>query len=199
MSLSNGLEKSLNSANVDRTTDDYRLATYMLWYNSGKPSAEVLHRALRPDPNSGIKPNVSTLRIWIKDSFIPTALETDERVADEVNQAMVSQRIEMLDRHAEIAKEMQEMALAYLRENGLGSSRNALTALIQGVEMEHNARIIPTDILAKLGTMSDSKLLETFTDMLNGGQILEILPNNDANENAPQSGQATRRTESDSG
>jgi len=198
MSLSDGLDRSLKNAEVDRITDDYRLATYMLWYNSGKPSAEVLYRALRPDPNSGIKPAVSTIRTWIKDSFIPTALETDERVADEVNQAMVSQRIEMLDRHAEIAKEMQEMALEYLRENGLGSARNALTALIQGVEMEHNARIIPTDILSKLGTMSDDKLLETFTDMLNGGQILEILPNTDATEDAPKSGQATRRSEGNS-
>ena len=188
MSLSSSVKKTVDSYQADQITDDYRLATYMLWYNAGKPSAEVLRRNLQPDPASGIIPSLGAVQEWIKNIFIPMALELDEQVADSVNQAMVTQRIEMLDRHAVIAKEMQEMALEYLRENGLGSSKNALMALINGVKMEHDARIIPTDILAKLGDMSDDKLLDMFTDMLNGGQVLEISANTDANTtDAPKS------------
>jgi hypothetical protein len=167
-------------------SDDYRLATYMLWYNAGKPSAEALHRSLEPDPQSGIRPTVSVIRGWIRDSFIPMALEMDEQVIDTVSQAMINQRIEMLDRHAQVARRMQEMALEFLEENGLGSSKNALVALINGIKMEHDARIVPTDFMAKLGAMSDDKLLDELKDMISGGQILEIGPNIDANKDTQE-------------
>lgn len=189
MSISKAVKHTTLSYEADQISDDYRLSVYMLWYNAGKPSADALYRTLQPDPKSGIKPTLSTVTSWIREIFVPMALELDEKVADSVNQAMVTQRIEMLDRHAQIAKDMQEMALDYLHKHGLGSSKNALMALIKGVEMEHDARIIPTDILAKLSDMSDDKLLDVFTDMLNGGQILEISANTDAStEDSSKSG-----------
>jgi hypothetical protein len=190
MGISTGQKYSKMSYEADQITDDYRLSVYLLWYNGGKPSAEVVHRNLKPDEKSGIKPTINTVREWIKDIFIPMALELDEQVSSSVNKAMVSQRIEMLDRHAVIARDLQEMGMEYLREHGLGSAKSALMAVIKGVEMEHEARIIPTDILAKLGDMSDDKLLDVFTEMINSSsQILELTPNTDANHtDAPKSG-----------
>lgn len=160
----------------DQISDDYRLEAYMIWYNSGKPTGAALQKVLKPDPASGIIPARTTVEYWVKNIFVPMALETDEQVADMIQNRIVEQRVEMLDRHAEIGRELQELGLDYLHEHGLKDQRGALMAVIKGVEMERDARIVPTDIVKKLAGMSDDKLLDTFTTMLQGGEILDITP-----------------------
>lgn len=180
MSIHDHREQVIKRYAAARLSDDYRLHAYMVWYNAGKPSYERLLKFLDPDPASGVKPSPETMRQWVLEIFIPLALELDDQVTDTVNKVLLNQRIEMLDRHAVIAKELQDMAMDYLREHGLGNSKNALVALINSVKMEHDARIVPTDILAKLSDMSDEKLLGVFTDMLNSGDIIDISANTDA-------------------
>jgi hypothetical protein len=128
------------------------------------------------DPLSGIMPSVPTLSRWIRDYFVPSALELDQQVTDQVETKLVEQKLEMLDRHAEIGRSLQKMGLEFLDESGIGNARNALMAVLKGVEMEHNARILPTDIVRKLDAMTDEQILKEFTDMLKDGQLLDIGP-----------------------
>lgn len=183
MSIHNSI-KQVNRPDTDQFSDDYRMQVYLTWYNRGKPNAERLHRMLDNDPSCDMKPAVVTLQLWIRDRFIPHAMELDDQVADQVDQAMIQQRIEMANRHAEIGRELQELGLQYLRENDIKTDKAALTALIKGVEIEREALTLPTDMLAKLDRMTDDDLLEQVTHLLQDGKLLDITPHNPDGDHA---------------
>lgn len=167
----------LEQVPLARISDEYRTQVYMQWYGMGKPTAASLWANLQPDALSGIKPSLRVVEGWIRDYFVPAALEIDEQVTDQVDSRLIQVKLEMLDRHAEIGRELQEMGLEYLKAEGIGSAKTALMAVIKGVEIEHNARVLPTDIVRKLENMTDDQLLKEFSELLKDGKILSIEPN----------------------
>ena len=148
--------------------DDYQLEVFFTWYNTGKPNNKQLLELLSPDPASGLKPSERTLKEWINNRFTIRALELDDKVAERIEQELVAQRVGMLERHAELGMKMQTMGIEYLEEHGVGSARNAITLLVRGVEIEHEARIAPIDILSKLDKMTDEQLIEDLKKYTSG-------------------------------
>jgi hypothetical protein len=134
-------------------SDDYQVDVFNIWYNAGKPNNKQLLELIGTDKISGLKPSERTLKEWIGTRFVVKALEIDNLVAERIEQELVAQRLGMLQRHAELGMKMQGMGIDYLEEHGVGSARNAITLLVRGVEIEHEARIAPIDILQKLDKM----------------------------------------------
>lgn len=156
-------------------SDDYLLDVFYIWYNSGKPNNKQLLELVEEDKISGLKPSERTLKEWINTRFKERALYIDNLVAERVESELVQQRVGMLERHATLGMKMQDMGLEYLEEHGVGSARNAITLLVRGIEVEHEARIAPIDILQKLDKMTDDKLLEELK-AYSSGKIIDANP-----------------------
>lgn len=175
MTISDSYSK-MQAFDNEHFTDEYKLNVFMLWYNQGKLTAEQLRERISADPVVGRMPSVDTLRGWIRDIFIPKAIFLDEQVASGLDQKLINQRIEMAERHALIGQALQEKGLKYLEEHDITSAKDALAAVIKGVEIEHEARIMPTDFLKKISTMNDDQIYKELRNILQEGTILDITP-----------------------
>lgn len=157
-------------------SEEYKAEMFLMWYNRGKPDAQRLYGYAKQDPLTNKLPTVGVLQKWIDTEFVPKALDLDQQVADRIEQAAIGQKLEMLDRHAALGKEMQEMGIQYLRQEGVKSAKDAITLLVRGLEAEENARVVSTDILKRINDMSDEKLLDELKKVATGGNIIDVSP-----------------------
>jgi len=162
---------------LDRTnfTREYKDDVFMIWYRAGKPSSNVFYGLVPPDIN-GRKPARNMLKIWATE-FQARAEPLDEAVKDRMSDLLVKEKVEMFNRHAEVAVELQERALEYLRkvdDKDLGSN-SAVRMLVEGIRIERISRGVP-QILEKMSQMSDDDLLREAEKLLLRSPITEIEP-----------------------
>jgi len=147
-------------------SQDYKIYVFSTWYANGKPFPKKLHSMLeKPEPESNKYPQPSTLKKWIDNEFIAQAIFLDEQIAQELEKRLVSEKIEMLARHAVIGKKMQEEAWIYFdgkRDDegllDLGNARTAITLLVEGLKTERESRGTPV-ISEKFSRLTDEELV----------------------------------------
>lgn len=165
-------------------TANYVDAIFTIWYKMGKVGPTRLSNMI-PEPSeygiSSSKPSENTLRRWIENdstlskSFLERAEYLDEQVANELQGRLIAEKVAMLDAHTVVAKEMQDMALTFLRENkDKLNSNSAVRLLVEGVRIERESRGIPRT-LEKLAERSDEELMDQIEDMLLRSSV-EIKP-----------------------
>lgn len=153
-------------------SEEYKNDVFMVWYRAGKPTMFTLLNII-PETVDGRKPARTTLRDWIT-VFNQKAEVLDQAVRDEMNNRMILEKIEMLNRHAEVAVEMQEKSLKYLRSKKSDlNSAAAVRMLVDGIRIEKESRGIPR-ILSKMAGMSDDDLLKEAEKLLLKSPITEI-------------------------
>lgn len=149
---------------------DYVTNVFLVWYQKGKIGARDLQNAIPPD-TFGDKPTVTALWGWIKGDFADRAKELDDQVNRQIAERAVAIKIEMLERHARIGSEMQDMALKYLDDNkdnlGVGSS---VRLLIEGVRIERESRGLP-EALQELSHQSDEDLMKEIEKLMSSAQV----------------------------
>ena len=151
---------------------EYKDDIFMIWYRAGKPSAYTLHNII-PKTVDDKKPTRITLQDWIT-VFYQKAEILDQAVRDEMNNRMILEKIEMLNRHAEVGVEMQKKSLDYLRsEKSDLNSAAAVRMLVDGIRIEKESRGIPR-ILSKMAGMADDDLLKEAEKLLLRSPITEI-------------------------
>lgn len=155
-------------------TDDYKYQVFLLWYNSGKPSAQATWNLI-PEEWGDNKPNAATVGGWIKsDRFQDQAKALDESVVNEIESRMIKEKVEMLSRHAEIGFNIQNIAIEKIMEKKDELTSNALVRLlIEGIRIERESRGIPQAI-EQMVSKTDAELLEEISK-LTGGAEVEIL------------------------
>lgn len=174
-SLNEGIENAAESMLTERPaqgtqfTAIYVDAVFSIWYNASKPNPRRLVN-MTPDPiKYGLamsRPSETALKKWIDTIFIDRAAVLDEEVAKQLADRLISEKVAMLDAHAVVAAEMQEMALTFLRKNrNKLNSNSAVRLLVEGVRIERESRGIPRT-LEKLADRSDEELLAQIEDML---------------------------------
>lgn len=134
---------------------------FTLWYSMGKPPVRRFMPKIPPDDTAGgIIPEAATVAKWILSDFQERAKVLDAQVMEQINQRLIAEKVEMLNRHAEVGLVMQNMALEYLREHkeDLGITP-AVRLLVAGVEIERQSRGIATTV-EKITRMSDAELDE---------------------------------------
>lgn len=127
---------------------------------------------IQPD-DQGRKPEVSTIMNWIKTEFREQAEVLDKQVLDEMNRRLVQVKIEMLSRHAQIGKEMQNHALEKLRaisEAQQLSEAGALRLLEFSVKLERESQGIP-EMLRKIMTKSDDEILDEINTIVKSSKL----------------------------
>lgn len=154
---------------------EYKVKLFQEWYNLGKPGSgkfrNILIQEKNYDPMLGDIPTGNLITKWIREEWSEYAIELDEQAMNTLEQEIIADKVEMLKRHADIGKKMQEMSMEYLNEHGVGSSRNAIQLLVSGMEIERISVGTPK-IASKYVNMSDQQLLDELKRVVTGGKLL---------------------------
>jgi hypothetical protein len=149
----------------------YKEMAFQIWYAGNRMAMKGLHIAL-PEPDTGTKPSKEVLNQWkVHEAWIDRANLLDEEVRLAVERELIATRVEMMKRHAEVAKEMIEMALEKLRATGFDTSASAVQALKVGFEEEKRSRGAEVS-LTRLNEMDDDQLTKAFRQLT--GQVTNI-------------------------
>ena len=151
-------------------TEDYKTACFWVWWSRGKPGASSLRGYIEPNQD-GQTPSMEVLSSWITNIFKARAEEYDLAVQQKVKETAVTEKIEMLERHASIGKEMQDISIEYLRNHKDDLKPNtALKMLVDGVRIERESKGLPTLITETVNTTDEDlqkaleKLMERMDD-----------------------------------
>ena len=147
-------------------SEDYKRKVFLLWYNKGRlPGAKLL--PLMELDEQGYKPTKTTLNVWIRNEFVPHADELDGQVEEQIGAEIVKQKIEMLERHAKLGKDLQDISITRLREianqEGL-SEAGSLRLLEFAVKLERDSKGIP-EMIKKVMNLSDDDLLSKIKEI----------------------------------
>jgi len=163
-------------------SDHYKSDLFVVWYNAGRPASHSFHKTLismnKVDPTNGKIPSMKVLFNWIKEDWTPVADDLDTQVAEDLEKRMIADKVEMLTRHANIARDMQEKSLEFIKDHELNNIRTAIDLLTKAIDIERNSVGTPV-IAAKLGDMSDEELFQELKFLVSGSKISEISPNDD--------------------
>ena len=158
---------------------DYKEAVFYTWYGRGKCSAQILRGNIDPDFDGRI-PTISLLNTWIKNDFVERAKKLDDVVKTQVETQVVTDKVEMLKRHAENAVDMQNIAITYLKEHKDELKPSSAVRLwIDGVEIERKSRGLPSLITETLNS-TDEELQKTIMKLLGDVDMTET--EDDTNE-----------------
>lgn len=144
-------------------TKEYKWAMFQDWYNQNRPTVYKFYPYVVPDEN-GNKPTEVTVRNWIHDDFRERAEFLDKQVTEEMNKRLIEIKIEMLNRHAELAVEMENKALESLRQLDKLSEAGSIRLLELGIKIEQGSRGIP-EMLEKMRKLSDDDLLKQIQEL----------------------------------
>ena len=87
-------------ASINAYTETYKDSVFWCWYRNGKPKGGKLHGLIEPTPERTI-PGEMTLKRWINEDFTSRAEALDLTVSAIVKEKAITEKIEMLTRHAE--------------------------------------------------------------------------------------------------
>lgn len=147
-------------------TPDYKRKVFITWYRNQRPSAARLWDMIDFDEFNMSKPAQSTLMLWIKGDFEEQAALLDTQVMQELQDRMIQEKVEMLDRHARVALELQNWAMKYIEDNKDNLKvPNAVRLLVEAVRIERESRGIPQAIQKMIGK-SDAELLQEVQSIL---------------------------------
>lgn len=155
----------------------YKEEVFLAWYQAGKPTASMLYDIIEPDRFSGAKPSVPTLSKWITYEFRDRAEELDNQVTRTIVEKAVAEKVEMLKRHAEVGRKMQEMAIEYLEEHKeYLSSNSAVRLLVEGIRIERQSVGLP-EAIEDLASVSDDSLLDRIRELIASSPVtIEQIP-----------------------
>ena len=159
---------------------EYKWAMFQDWYNQGRPSVFKFYPYVVPDEN-GNKPTEVTVRNWIQEDFRERADLLDKQVTDEMNKRLIEVKIEMLNRHAQIAVELENKALESLRQLEKLSEAGSIRLLELGIKVEQGSRGIP-EMLDKMRKLSDDDLLKQIQELATTSSHLTLEANVDSEE-----------------
>jgi hypothetical protein len=145
-------------------SQEYHDGVFGIWYSAGKPSIPQLYNMIPENPN-GKKPSHTSLRDWVKTDFVDKAMDMDQEVIDVLQEKLIQSKVEMMSRHVELSKRMQETGFRVLDENlDHISVGNAVRLIIEGVRIERESNGIP-EMLEKMALMTDEQVIKTIEQL----------------------------------
>lgn len=144
----------------------YKESVFALWYSSNKPSAAKLS-GMVPDDESGRKPAASLISKWMEDGdWYVRADILDERASESLEKVLVTDRVEIFKKQADIGRKLQEIGMEYIESDDF--KINALTALkmvIEGAQLEKES-VGLTIALTKIYSLGDSDIQSEIKKLL---------------------------------
>ena len=140
---------------------------FAIWYDAGKPVAPQLQQVIPEYALLKEKPETHVLREWMKsESWIERTEQLDSEVKKSFDEKHILSKVEMLERHSEVGREMQTISLVWLRDNKENlSPGTAVRMLVDGIEIERATAGIPA-ALKKMMNMGDEDLQNEVAKLL---------------------------------
>jgi hypothetical protein len=147
-------------------TEAYKEKLFVQWYSSGCPQGERIGMNL-PEDEIGRTPTTEVIKKWIRDEKWRDKAEVlNQEVARQIEKRLVEVRVEMLNRQAELGKNLQQKGIDYLEKHEFEKAGEALKAIFGGAELERASRGLP-DALLKVAEMKDEDLITIMNSLLN--------------------------------
>jgi len=154
------------SSLITSYTPIYKESVFALWYSSNKPSASKLS-GMVPDDENGRKPSASLISKWMEDGdWYVRADILDERASESLEKVLVTDRVEIFKKQADIGRKLQEIGMEYIESDDF--KINALTALkmvIEGAQLEKES-VGLTIALTKIYSLGDSDIQSEIKKLL---------------------------------
>lgn len=140
---------------------------FAVWYEYGKPSAPKLLDLIPECPINHSKPTKEILNDWMnKDEWKERSESLDLEVQENYKAQQVKSKVEMLERHAALGREMQDMAMGWLQTHSDElTPGTAVRLLVDGINTERSTAGIP-EALQKMINMSDEELNDQIAKLL---------------------------------
>ena len=140
---------------------------FSIWYSRGKPPATKLFDLIPEDALIIEKPHTVILRNWMKTEELMAKTEDWDFVTEKaLREKSTAAKIEMLERHAEVGKEMQQTSLDWIRDHKEElTAGTAVRMLVEGIRVEQGAVGIP-DAIRRMQEIDDEKLLEEVAQLI---------------------------------
>lgn len=168
------IEKVLGNGEINLSvsySNEWKEKVFWIWYESGQFGAHKLYVKLSDLGEE--TPNIQTLNEWINDGWRDRGAELDQQVRDKFSKEVIETKVEMLKRHSQVGKELQDIGLEWLRENQDALTPSAVVRLIKdGYEIERASVGVP-EALTKMLSVSDEELKKQIEAALTG-EDLEI-------------------------
>lgn len=145
-------------------TPEYKNSMFLEWYNLGRPNPQKFVLVMKPDV-FGNMPTKVTLDHWIHEDFKEKADLLDQQVADEMNRRLIQEKIEMLTRHAQVGRDMQNRALDELQKLPNLSEAGSIRLLEFGAKLERESAGIP-EMLKDIMKLTDEQLVQKINDLV---------------------------------
>ena len=176
MAISDSKEREVTTRQ-DGWSEEYKFKIFNLWYTSGKPGPAMFVKMVdEPDPKNNQIPNQYILQNWIYRDFVEMAAPIDDDVSESLQKMMVADKLKVLEYQAGMARELYDMGMNFLREKGLGNSRTALTAVVQGMQIERETKGAP-QIMGQIEKLNDQELLNVFMELAEESEVMKLEPN----------------------
>lgn len=144
---------------------EYKEKCFAVWYELGRPSWTKFNERA-PVDEYGRKVGRATFSVWRnEEAWDVRADEIDAKASLIVDDELLNHRVMMVKQQAARAKELQEMGIEYLREEGFDSAASAVSAVIKGAELERQSRGLG-ELLVRFSQMDDLKLTSEVNKLL---------------------------------
>lgn len=160
---------------VTKTTafsNAYQEKCFAVWFELGRMGYTKILDKL-PEDEFGRRPSRNVFLLWrTEQDWDVRADEIEAKAAIVTDNVLLNHRILMVKRQASKAKELQDLGMDFLREEGFDSAASAVSAVIKGAELERQSRGLD-DMLEKLSKMDSAKLTETVQGLLERQNVPE--------------------------
>ena len=145
--------------------DDYFEQCFQSWYAAGCPINPVKVIEVIPEFD-GDKPTWNTIRRTMSErGWAERADAMNSKAIQIAEDNLIHKKADMLARQAQMAQEVQESAMEYLRTEGYDSSSSAVQALFKAADLELT-RTGLSETIVKIARMSGDELMKEAAELL---------------------------------
>jgi hypothetical protein len=146
-------------------SQSYKDDAFYLWYKNSRMSLNELIKIL-PLDDKGRKPHMQSVFIWKqKANWDLWADSLDAKVSDQLDMTVITERVQMYKKHAEIGESLASKGMEYIKEKGIESDSSAIRAIVEGIEIESKNRGL-ADALSRVFAMNEKELDSELKKML---------------------------------
>jgi len=169
-------------------TDDYKQKCFVTWYSAGRPKQITMIKEILPKDEHGRVPNLNYMARWKREEmWDERADELDAKANAIVETDLVMQKAEMLQRQAQIGKDMQQKGIEHIRNenNKIDSTSAAIAMVVKGAELERMS-IGGAEFLARLSKMSDDDVRAEILKLAARTDSVDVVDAEEVEENKPE-------------
>lgn len=147
-------------------SEEYKQIIKQEWYKQGRPGSKKLLQYLPVDEH-GRKPNPLVIDRFRKEGWWDVwADEMDSQVMMAVEDTIITEKANMLKRHAQVGWTMIDKGMEFLVSGTFDSSSSAVAAIKAGVEIERISRGVG-EMLVKMAQMDNGAITQEIIKLVN--------------------------------